>query len=111
VLALGCRGTIHRFVVDTTHFKGNYPDRCSIEIADLQQDADALRADARWVVAVPESQLQADHVHEFTPQRSATVATHIRLNIIPDGGVARLRVLGVPDLPQSSASGTDRKRK
>ncbi len=96
VLALGCRGAIRRIVVDTSHFKGNYPDRCSLEIADADDDVSAMRADVRWKLMVGESKLRADHVHEFSPLRGIDTATHVRLNIFPDGGVARLRLFGSP---------------
>ena len=34
LIRLGARGTINTIEVDTNHFKGNYPDRCSLEGID-----------------------------------------------------------------------------
>lgn len=98
VVRLGLPGAIRRVVVDTTHFKGNYPSHCSIEACAADEVADVDRLHERWIELLPETELAGDAENEFvidTPQRF----THLRLNIFPDGGVARLRVFGkvLPD--------------
>ncbi len=101
VVQLGRRGTLSRALVDTRHFKGNFPDRCSLEGIDapelLQSEPspDGLPADAAWRPLLPSVPLAADTVHGFDLADSEPV-THVRLNIIPDGGVSRLRLLGRP---------------
>ena len=95
VIKLGARGRIHQVEVDTSHFKGNYPESCSLEGSDAE-DAAAL-ADISWTEILPRTKLQAHTRHHFTDelQRAAAEAfTHVRLNIYPDGGVSRLRLYG-----------------
>ncbi len=97
VVRLGAAGRLRRVEVDTTHFKGNYPDACSLEgcfapEAGVEGFDPAAQA---WNEVLPPTKLQADHRHVFAGELAAEGPfTHIRLNIYPDGGVARLRVLG-----------------
>lgn len=96
VLALGHRGRIEKIEVDTAHFKGNYPDRCSIEA--LNGTTEAVIRDpeaAEWKILLPEMKLEADHQHYFTNElKDVGPVTHVKLNIFPDGGVSRLRCWG-----------------
>ena len=95
IIQLGTRGDLRRVVVDTTHFKGNAPGSCSVEVCDTTDDAPS--ASAQWHVLLPEAPLFPHTVHDFVKQLSdAGPATHARLNIHPDGGIARLRLYGVP---------------
>ena len=97
VLALGHPGFIERIIVDTAHFKGNYPDRCSIQAAlsTCNSHTDVVKASADWAHLLPEMKLSADAIHEFKEDvvRLGPIS-HIRFNIYPDGGVSRLRLLG-----------------
>jgi allantoicase len=99
IVRLGAAGTVHAVVVDTAYFTGNFPQSASVEACYLDgyPEADAL-AGARWTEIVPRSALKGDtpHVFEIPPGKRYS---HVRLNIFPDGGVARLRVHGevVPD--------------
>jgi allantoicase len=100
VVRLGLPGIVHGVVVDTSHFKGNCPDACSLEACDAPGDpAPAALEAARWREILPRSALRGDAENPFEI-RGAAPATHVRLNIYPDGGVARLRVHGIvtPDL-------------
>ncbi len=94
VVRLGLPGVIRGIVVDTAFFRGNYPDTCAIYGATID-DALDLRAlaSARWTELVPRSPLQGDHKNLFEVA-STQRFTHVRLDIFPDGGVARLRVHG-----------------
>jgi allantoicase len=86
--------------IDTTHFKGNAPGRCSIEACDAAgASADALAGDAvDWRVLLPSTRTQPHTRHFFEEElRAIGRITHVRLNLFPDGGVARLRVLGEPE--------------
>lgn len=99
VIRLGIPGQIHGFDVYTAFFRGNYPEHCSIEVceADDHTDLDTLLSQ-RWVELVPKTRLQGDE-HNYFPVDSSQRWTHVRLNIYPDGGVARFRVHGtaMPD--------------
>jgi len=97
VLQLGHPGIIDRIVVDTAHFKGNYPDRCSIQAAYVPDAPDAKVVDESvdWAVLLPESKLSGHAIHEFSKEvESIGKISHVRLNIFPDGGVSRLRLFG-----------------
>ena len=97
ILALGHPGTIGRVEIDTAHFKGNYPDRASIQAALLPQAApgDLVAASADWPTLLPESKLGMDRQHEFAAELADLgPVSHARLSIFPDGGVSRLRLFG-----------------
>lgn len=96
IVKLAHKGQINSILVDTCHFKGNYPDTCSIEGTFVTKDnADLLATDIVWTEILPKVKLQADHEHHFTNEiKSKEAFTHIRLNIFPDGGVSRLRLFG-----------------
>jgi allantoicase len=85
VVRLAARGTIARIEVDTDHFKGNAPESCSVEVRDGDANED-------WTTVLPRTPLAPDARHGF--DLSAGPATHVRLAIYPDGGIARLRVIG-----------------
>ncbi len=99
ILQLGCPGLIERVDVDTAHFKGNYPDRCSIQAALVGRGtrASIITQSMFWETLLPEQPLSADAVHTFAQELNAMgPISHIRLNIIPDGGISRLRLFGRP---------------
>jgi len=97
VVRLGIHGAIKRVEVDTAHFKGNFPDSCSLEACEMPAGAPDDPAGGDWIEAVPRSKLRANARHVFHTLRGIPVpATHVRLNIFPDGGVSRLRVFGAP---------------
>jgi allantoicase len=90
IIKLGARGAIARAEVDTTHFKGNAPDSCMLEVCDV---TDALPAEnVNWVTVLPRSPLQPHTRHSFDVPPAA--ATHARFSIFPDGGIGRLRLFG-----------------
>jgi allantoicase len=64
-----------------------------IECCDAGDGRDVGLASATWCVAVAETPLQPHARHRFDTL-STPAATHVRLNIYPDGGIARLRVFG-----------------
>ena len=95
VVRFGAEGTIRRVEIDTRHFKGNAPGECSLEAArlDMTEPLDA----AAWRELLPRTPLQPDARHAFEEAlRDLGDVTHARLNIFPDGGIARLRLCGRP---------------
>jgi allantoicase len=97
IVRLAGRGLLERIEVDTCHFKGNYPDRCSLDACrDPGFDLDVLNwPQAEWRQILPEQKLEADHIHVYERELlDAGPWDYVRLNIYPDGGVARLRCLG-----------------
>lgn len=97
IIKLGTTGVIQKVEVDTNHFKGNYPDRCSIDVCSAPDkfiDTQTWK-DIQWKELLPETRLEADRRHFFEHElRQPGPVTHLRLNIFPDGGVSRLRVWG-----------------
>jgi allantoicase len=101
LIRLGLPGVPRGVVVDTAHFKGNFPDQCSIEACAVEgyPVADELFGEnVKWTVILPRTQLQGDSRNLFQVADIGRV-THLLFRIYPDGGVARLRVHGeaVPD--------------
>jgi allantoicase len=97
VLELGASGRIEEIVVDTAHFKGNYPDRCFLQAAPAasRSPEQIAAASESWPVLLPEVKLEADEVHTFRDGLADLGPVRfVRLNIIPDGGVSRLRLIG-----------------
>lgn len=101
VIALGHPGIVERIEVDTAHFKGNYPDRCSVQGAvagDSGGGSDPARIDAAggWPFLLEQKKLEADtiHVFEAADLASSGPVDTVRLNIYPDGGVSRFRIFG-----------------
>src|SRR5262249_20753214 len=96
-------GSVRRAEIDTTFFKGNYPDSASIETA-LVRDAGSgnvsadvsSKAIGDWQTVLAETKLEADRLHAHD-LRTHALASHVRLNIFPDGGVCRFRVFGAPE--------------
>ncbi|MGH8964158.1 MAG: allantoicase, partial [Actinomycetes bacterium] len=84
-------GRVRRVVVDTSYFVGNAPGWISLHGLDRDghsvEDADGL------VELVARTPIQPDTRHVFEATSSDPV-THVRLDVFPDGGLARLRVLG-----------------
>ena len=97
VIRLGAPGTVRRVEVDTSYFKGNFPDSCSLEVCRADRDVtdpDGLAA-LPWKEILSRRKLRADSLHIYEEEvLSSGEATHARFHIYPDGGVARLRIFG-----------------
>lgn len=95
IVRLAHAGTIDKILVDTCHFKGNYPDSCSIEGCNISKQMESKLPEAEWVTILPQSKLQADHEHYFEKEIvSHGPVSHVRLSIFPDGGISRMRLWG-----------------
>ncbi|PZA16493.1 allantoicase [Parazoarcus communis] len=97
VIELGVPGTVEKIEVDTAYFKGNFPDRCSVQAAFVNGGTDrSITTESMfWQTLLPEQNLQMDAIHTFTDQLAQLgPITHVRFNIFPDGGVSRLRLWG-----------------
>ena len=96
IVRLGCGGVVRRVVVDTSWFTGNYPPEVSVEACGAEgYPSPAELAAAAWTTLVPRSPVSGDARNEFEVEAGQR-ASHVRLTIYPDGGVARLRVYGEP---------------
>lgn len=93
IIKLGQPGQIRRLEVDTSWFKGNFPDSCSLEACVTT--GNVLPVSLDWKPVLPQTKLQAHTRHWFEEQvLDAGTVSHLRFNIFPDGGVSRLRVYG-----------------
>ncbi len=95
ILKLGSPCNIERVIVDTLHFKGNFPDSCSVEGCNESDKTNDLFIDdnMEWMELLPNSKLAGNQENVFILNQHSPI-THIRFNIFPDGGVSRLRILG-----------------
>lgn len=94
VVRLGAPGVIRGVVVDTAFFTGNHPERCSIEGACFDgYPSEEEMSDVEWALLAGPVGLKGDARNAFAVNDSHRYS-HIRLNVFPDGGVARLRVHG-----------------
>ncbi len=96
IIKLGALGRIQRLEVDTTYFKGNFPESCSLEGSsavglplETVQDPEFV-----WKAVLTRTKLQAHTRHLFDEVADIGAVSHVRFNIFPDGGVSRLRVIG-----------------
>ena len=95
VVQLGTSGFVDEIEIDTAHFKGNFPDKCSIQAALVKKGFDVNSAE-NWKELLPKQSLSADAIHKFKKEIANDFGpvNAIRLNIYPDGGVSRLRIFG-----------------
>lgn len=97
IVRLAHKGAIEKIVIDTCHFKGNYPDSCLLEGCNIAlSDEDKITTEAiTWTTILPQVKLSADHEHFFENEIvNRNEFTHVRLSIFPDGGVSRMRLWG-----------------
>ena len=102
IIRLGAPGIIRGVVVDTSFFRGNYPEHFSLEacsLSGLPTAEDLVKDSIQWIPILPQLPLAGDSQNPFAVEAGELAFTHLRFKIYPDGGVARLRVFGevVPD--------------
>ena len=89
VFRLGVPGVVHGVDIDTRFFTGNFPPQASIDACVSDEDV----PQGEWREVLPRTDLQGDR-HHYLAVESDAIWTHLRLNIYPDGGIARLRIFG-----------------
>ena len=98
ILKLGAPGFVDKIEVDTAYFKGNYPDKCSLQAAFVTNGTDqsVITQSMFWDEMMAPSKLEADTQAYFEGNAilMKTPVTHLRLNIHSDGGASRFRVFG-----------------
>lgn len=102
IVRLGAPGIVRGLVIDTSFFTGNYPEKASVEACAVGDNASVeglVSGAVHWDMLLPPSQLTGNSINAFSIPDQRRRVTHLRLNIFPDGGVARFRVHGevVPD--------------
>ncbi len=97
IVRLAHQGIIEKILIDTCHFKGNYPDSCLIEGCSIpfSEESKINSPEIKWATILPQSKLNADFEHYFDKEiASKDSFTHVRLTIFPDGGISRMRLTG-----------------
>jgi len=97
IIRLGVPGIVHGVDIDTSYFTGNFPPQASIEACVSDEDV----PNGGWFEVLPQIDLSGD-AHHYHDIKGDSAVTHLRLNIFPDGGIARLRIYGEvrPDVSQ-----------
>jgi allantoicase len=86
---------VQRIIIDTKHFRGNFPESAMLEGAHNPEDKD----DAAWFTLIPRTRTSPDAEHVFERSKNQITnpekpMTHARISIYPDGGVSRVRIYG-----------------
>ncbi|MGP3982205.1 allantoicase [Streptomyces sp. KR80] len=110
LVRLGAPGAIRGIIVDTAHFRGNYPQAVSIEgtaVTGSPSPEELLAPDVRWSEIVPRTAIGGHAANGFVVDLEQRF-THLRVKQHPDGGIARLRVHGevAPDPEWLASLGT-----
>ncbi len=98
IIKFGKSGLIKKLEIDTHHFKGNYPDTCSIQTAYIAKNVSnkfIVRNSKKWKYILNKSKLSANKKHvfkKFLLRRNKE--NLLRINIYPDGGISRIRAFG-----------------
>ncbi len=107
IVKLGCTGSIYALDIDTNHFLGNHPPHASVE-ACLLDEGKSPDDKTQWKEVLSKSALNAGSQNLFEIESGRENRySHVRLNIFPDGGVARLRVYGEVDVDWSHKEGKE----
>ena len=97
ILALGQSGHIEKIDIDTAHFKGNFPAQVSIQAIYVEDatDQQLIPQSMFWPFLLEAQDMQMDHIHTFIEEiLKKEKISHIRVNMIPDGGISRIRLWG-----------------
>ncbi len=97
VVRLAHKGMIEKILIDTCHFKGNYPDSCLLEGCNisLNDENKFHSSQLKWTTILPQVKLSADSEHYFINEMVTNDSfSHVLLSIFPDGGISRMRLWG-----------------
>ncbi|KAI8624052.1 hypothetical protein F5Y19DRAFT_468113 [Xylariaceae sp. FL1651] len=103
IIRLGALALIQSFIIDTAFFRGNFPQAAKLDAIEWKDDGEP-GADAQgWTEVLEPSKCGPDQEHAFICMIKDKPFTHVKLTIIPDGGVKRLRMPRTlpADLPKS----------
>ncbi|KXT00596.1 hypothetical protein AC578_3151 [Pseudocercospora eumusae] len=97
IIKLGTEGSVEKVVVDTAHFRGNFPQKVQVFAAEGTEVPG--HEDERWVEVLAPTKTGPDREHEFVKGEELKEVEgrrygFVKLVIIPDGGVKRIRVFG-----------------
>jgi allantoicase len=91
ILKLGKPGKINKVDIDTSYFNGNQPSKVSLEACFCKKKIPDKNH--KWS-SILKKKTTSPNSHHFFKINNKSIFTHVKLNIYPDGGVARLRIYG-----------------
>ena len=98
IIKCATTGKINKIQIDTHYFKGNYPDKCSLQAAYLNTKASSktiVKKSKKWKLLLNKVKLHAHKIHNFQNKlMKNNKVNYIKINIFPDGGISRIRVFG-----------------
>lgn len=94
IIKLGFPGSFQGFDIDTHYFTGNQAPFASVDAAFIPEGTDAESDQVNWVEILPKVPLPPTQHNLFVLEKETEIYTHLRLNNIPDGGIARFRAYG-----------------
>ena len=98
IIKCAAAGKINKIQIDTHHFKGNYPDKCSIQAAFIDKKISSravVNNSKKWKLLLNKVKLYAHKKHNFKNNlMKDKKVNYIKINIFPDGGISRIRVFG-----------------
>jgi len=96
--------SVDKLIVDTAHFRGNFPESCTVEgcyapnTPDVTVCDSQIKSGVQWFPILSRTRLSAHAEHTFRRselQNNDNPVSHVRISIFPDGGISRIRVFGV----------------
>jgi len=101
ILKCATAGKINKIQIDTHHFKGNYPNKCSLQAAYLNAKISGktiVNSSKKWKLLLNKAKLHAHKKHNFHNKLMKNKKiNYIRINIFPDGGISRIRAFGIAE--------------
>ena len=98
IIKCATAGRIGKIQIDTHHFKGNYPDKCSLQAAYINSkisNKSIVNSSKKWKLLLNKVKLNAHKKHNFQNKLMKNKkVNYIRINIFPDGGISRIRMFG-----------------
>ncbi|KAF4126300.1 allantoicase [Geosmithia morbida] len=91
IIRLGAPAYVQSLVVDTAHFRGNFPQKVAVQAIGWSGEGEPAHDADAWVDLVAPSKTGPDQEHAFDSAVKDEAFTHIKLIMIPDGGVKRIR--------------------
>jgi len=95
ILKLGKTGRVYKVDIDTSYFSGNHPSKVSLEACYSKKELPDKNS--KWITILKKTPTKANSHHIFKI-KNKSIFSHVKLNIFPDGGVARLRIYGSMDV-------------
>ncbi|KAI1428006.1 hypothetical protein F5Y12DRAFT_782946 [Xylaria sp. FL1777] len=110
IIRLGAPALIQSFIIDTAFFRGNFPQFAKLDAIEWKEDGEPGADGLGWTEVLAPSKCGPDQEHAFDCTKQDKPFTHVKLTIIPDGGVKRLRPKKPQTLPADLPKSLDDRR-